>query len=240
MFQESLLESGGAPNVRRSWTTFASTVVQAALIATAALLPLVRPDVLPKPVREMPMLMPGGVSRATEAPNQAATRAPAGAVVSARSITAPLRIPAHVGEDGGPGVSSTSTVGNPSSTEDVEIPGWVPLGPTARVLPPPLPPTRSRPVQLSQGVTQGLLVSAPKPVYPQAAKVARIQGDVQLRAVISRNGEIEQLQVASGNPLLVTAAMDAVRRWKYRPYLLNGAPTEVETEITVRFVLSSE
>ena len=58
-----------------------------------------------------------------------------------------------------------------------------------------------------------------------------------LRAIISRDGAIENLQVLSGHPMLVPAAVDAVRQWRYRPYVLNGEPVEVETEVTVNFVL---
>ncbi len=241
MFQDSLLESAGAPSQRRGWTTLASTLVQAALIATAALLPILRPELLPQPARELPIAVPGGAEHHPVAPASSGSRSSPASTVPVHAITAPLRIPAHVSADGEVAMSNFSAIGNPwSSGDGVEIPGWIPLGPTARALPPPPPPTRSRPVQLSQGVTQGFLISAPKPAYPQAARIARIQGDVELRAVISRSGEIEQLQVVSGNPLLVTAALDAVRRWKYRPYLLNGSPTEVETQVTVRFVLSAD
>ncbi len=66
----------------------------------------------------------------------------------------------------------------------------------------------------------------------------RVQGQVVLRAMISREGTIENLQVLSGHPMLVRAAVDAVRQWRYRPYLLNGEPVEVETEVRVNFILS--
>ena len=75
-----------------------------------------------------------------------------------------------------------------------------------------------------------------QPDYPSLARQARIQGLVVLRAMISREGAIENLQVLSGHPMLVRAAMDAVRQWRYRPYVLNGEPVEVETEVKVNFV----
>jgi len=75
-------------------------------------------------------------------------------------------------------------------------------------------------------------------MYPPLAKAARIQGPVRLQAIISKQGTIENLQVLIGHPMLVTAAVQAVRQWRYRPYVLNGEPVEVETEITVNFVLS--
>jgi TonB family protein len=77
-----------------------------------------------------------------------------------------------------------------------------------------------------------------QPIYPPLARQARIQGTVQLRAIISKTGTIENLVAVSGHPMLVPAALNAVRQWRYRPFLLNSAPIDVETEITVNFVLS--
>jgi len=77
-----------------------------------------------------------------------------------------------------------------------------------------------------------------EPVYPMTAKLAHIQGSVVLRAVISKDGAIENLAVVSGHPMLVKAAIDAVSQWRYRPYMLNGDPYEVETQVTVNFVLN--
>lgn len=85
---------------------------------------------------------------------------------------------------------------------------------------------------------EGNLIYRVQPEYPEIARQIRVQGPVQLRAIISKTGTIEHLAVESGHPMLVKAAMDAVRQWRYRPYLLNGEPIEVETEITVNFVLS--
>ena len=85
---------------------------------------------------------------------------------------------------------------------------------------------------------EGNLIHRVQPDYPPLARQARIQGQVVLRAMISREGTIENLQVLSGHPMLVQAAVDAVRQWRYRPYVLNGEPVEVETQVTVNFVLS--
>jgi protein TonB len=70
------------------------------------------------------------------------------------------------------------------------------------------------------------------------AKAARIQGDVVLKAIIDREGNIQDLQLMSGHPMLAPAAIEAVKQWRYRPYLLNGQPVEVETTITVIFTLT--
>jgi len=86
---------------------------------------------------------------------------------------------------------------------------------------------------------EGNLIQRVQPEYPPLARQARIQGIVILRAIISREGRIEKLQLVSGHPMLVQAAIDAVRQWRYRPYLLNDQPVEVETQITVNFTLTS-
>jgi len=85
---------------------------------------------------------------------------------------------------------------------------------------------------------EGNLVHRVQPEYPALARQVRIQGLVVLRAIISRDGTIENLQALSGHPLLVPAALNAVRQWRYRPYVLNGEPVEVETEVKVNFILS--
>jgi protein TonB len=93
-------------------------------------------------------------------------------------------------------------------------------------------------VRVSQGVTQGLLIRKIQPAYPPLARQARIQGSVLLQAEISREGTIVNLRLVSGHPMLAPAALEAVKQWRYRPYILNGEPVEVETQITVNFTLS--
>jgi protein TonB len=94
-------------------------------------------------------------------------------------------------------------------------------------------------IRVSQGVSRGLLVSRVEPTYPPMAKMARVQGQVVLHAVISREGTIENLRVVSGHPMLIQSALDAVKQWRYKPYLLNNEPVEVETEVVVDFRLTS-
>ena len=84
---------------------------------------------------------------------------------------------------------------------------------------------------------QGNLIHRVEPVYPPIAKLTGVQGTVLIKALISTDGRIDQAQVVSGSPLLSPAALEAIRQWRYRPYFLNGGPIEVETEITVNFVL---
>jgi protein TonB len=102
-------------------------------------------------------------------------------------------------------------------------------------LPPPPPAIRHPAVSR---MMEGNLVHRVQPDYPPLARQTRVQGQVVLRAMISREGAIENLQVLSGHPMLIPAAVNAVRQWRYRPYVLNGEPVEVETQVTVNFVLS--
>ena len=112
--------------------------------------------------------------------------------------------------------------------------------------PPPPPPVKKEEpkaatpqrIRVGGNVQQAKLVRQPRPVYPPLAKQARIQGVVKLNAIISRDGTIQNLSVISGHPLLVPAAMDAVKQWVYQPTLLNGEPVEVVTQIDVNFTLS--
>ena len=92
-------------------------------------------------------------------------------------------------------------------------------------------------VRVASEVSTGLLISKVPPQYPDHAKRARIQGQVVLQAWIGRNGDVEQLSIVSGHPLLAPAAIAAVGQWKYMPYLLNGEAVRIETQIVVNFRL---
>ena len=95
-------------------------------------------------------------------------------------------------------------------------------------------------VRVSSGVESGLLQSRVAPIYPTLARQARIQGTVILKAVISREGDVQDISLVSGHPMLAPAAIEAVKQWKYRPYLLNGEAVVVETQVQVNFVLSDK
>ncbi len=98
------------------------------------------------------------------------------------------------------------------------------------------PPTIKREFRTSR-MLEGSLIRRVQPVYPPLARSARIQGSVVLAAIISKDGSMENLKLISGHPMLVPAALQAVSQWRYRPYVLNGEAIEVETQITVNFIL---
>lgn len=92
-------------------------------------------------------------------------------------------------------------------------------------------------VRVSQGVMQGLLISKQPPIYPEEARTSHIEGTVLVAMEISRDGKVCRILLISGHPLLAPAAINAVKQWKYRPYILNGQPIEVETQAQVNFTL---
>ena len=133
-----------------------------------------------------------------------------------------------VGGGGGPAI--------PGATgEGPYIPGA--FGGRSVAPPPPEPVARPAPIHRSEGVMEAMLVRRIQPVYPPVARMMHLSGIVILHATIGTDGAVHKLSVMSGNPILVQAAVAAVRDWRYRPTLLSGQPVEVETEITVKFIL---
>jgi len=108
---------------------------------------------------------------------------------------------------------------------------------TLLVAPPPPKPNVSRITKGGQ-VQAASLINKVTPQYPPLARQTRISGTVRLHAIIAKDGSVQELNVISGHPLLVQAALDAVRQWRYRPTLLNGEPVEVDTTVDVIFSLN--
>ena len=241
MFEDSLIESAGRIRTKRGWTTLLSLVLQVLLVGFLVLVPLIYTEALPKAQLVSFLVAP---------PPPPPPPPPAAEVIRAVKVIqtdivdgqlrAPTKIPEKVQmitEDEPPPTMSSGVVGG--------VPGGVPGGQMGGVLggiisstPVAVPKVAPSRVRVSQGVVSGLAISQPKPLYPQMARMARVQGAVVLQAVISKSGAIENLRVVSGHPMLQQSALDAVRQWRYRPYLLNGEPVEVETQITVNFNLA--
>jgi protein TonB len=167
------------------------------------------------------------------------------AVIDPTKLIAPGRIPTSIDRTPdepapNPGALFPGAIraeGNGSGGD--AIPGFIP-GPGTTVAPRPEPrPATPQRIKVSDGVTTGMLIFRVQPVYPPLARMSRVQGAVQLHAVIGRDGTIQNLTTLSGHPMLVPAAVEAVRQWRYRPYLLNGEPVEVETQVTVNFTLGN-
>ena len=93
-------------------------------------------------------------------------------------------------------------------------------------------------IRVSEKVSQGLLIKSVNPPYPEEARHGHIQGQVVLKVLIDMEGNVESVSLVSGHPLLAPPAIEAVKQWKYKPFLLEGKPSEVETQIVVNFTLS--
>lgn len=233
------LESAWDHSARRGWTTLASFGFQAMAVCLLLLVPLIWVQGPPKlewfggltvPVPRMaapeataPHIRPGSFSNMSGGRVQLPSYIPRHAAV----IDDGGVLPPSIGE-GGPGIS------DPAASPDGVL---FTTGTALPTLIEKKPPAPTHPLIVSRWAEGGLIYRV-QPTYPPLARQARIQGTVQLRAIISKTGAIENLQAIGGHPMLISAALNAVRQWRYRPYLLNGEPVEVETEITVNFVLS--
>jgi protein TonB len=220
------------------------------LVGAMALVPLIYTEALPKAVWMEVLRAPSPPPPPpSSVGTQASPRATRG-VSSDAILKAPPSIPPTIAqihdEPLPPAELVPMSIAVPGATPGGQYDGardavWRKILGTATPEPPP--PQRSKaalPVRIRVGgiVSAARLIYQPKPEYPEIAKMTRTEGAVEFEAVIGKDGTIEELKVLRGHPLLVKAALEAVRRWRYQPTLLNGEPIEVVTEITVNFKLA--
>jgi len=246
LFSDSLLESAAPEQRRRSLATTFSFAFQCVVIGILLLLPLMFTEALPTQ-QLLTMLVTAPPPPPPPPPAVAqVVKIVQTDVLNTGQLRTPTRIPHKVEmireEESPPPAMSGGVVGG--------IPGGIPGGQLGGVIGgiisssgnstafiPKVEPVKR--IRISQGVTQGMVISKIEPTYPKIALSARVTGVVLVKAVISREGTITELQVIKGHPILVPAAIEAVKQWLYRPYLLNGAPVEVETYISVTFQIAS-
>src|SRR5208282_423918 len=243
MFEDSLIESGGKLKTKRGRTSVVAFVFEFMIIGVMVLIPLIFTEALPKGQMMFLLVAP---------PPPPPPPPPAAAVVQHVKVIqtdivngelrTPTKIPQKVKmiqeDEAPPAMASTGVVGG--------VPGGIPGGSMGGVIgsvlssTPTVAPHIATPqrVRVSSGVSSGLLIRKVNPTYPPLARQARIQGTVVLQAQISKDGSIENLQLISGHPMLAPAAIEAVKQWKYKPYLLNGEPVEVDTQVQVNFTLA--
>jgi periplasmic protein TonB len=239
MFLDSLLDSAWANRSHRGWTTLISFAAQALGVGVLLCLPFIYTQGLPE-LKLIRILL-------------ASPASPPGPPPSAAHQRSSTPISASIGErllsgDKSPRVIARVSEANALPPLNPAGGTWIPDGigegsgsvlysianVTHAVVPPPPPIHKLRVSRMMEGN----LIHKVLPEYPPAARAARIQGPVVLRAIIGKDGGIANLRVLSGHPVLVKAAMDAVSQWRYRPYNLSGEPVEVETQVTVNFVLA--
>jgi periplasmic protein TonB len=221
----------------------ASIILEAALVAALLLWPLITLGKLPRQFYVTPAPPYHGGSAAAPGPSRGnPTNHPDGHAKLPQIMVQPPSIPSHVQEspsDEAPGISSgfgpgsTNVPGGGAGPGDL-LPGGSDSGPAIPVRPAAAP---EKPRPMSEGVMEAALTHRVQPEYPTAAKLIHLQGAVRLRAVIGKDGSVSELEVLSGNPILVQAAVVAVREWRYRPTRLNNETVEVVTYITVNFIL---
>jgi periplasmic protein TonB len=216
----------------RRWTALASFLLQAALAAATLAYPLLHPGSLPQVVH--PRLLPLSAEATASEPQTNLHRGTNSAPIL------PIMVSAHEIRHR-PASSDGQAAGPAPSTDFNRL-----IGGNGEGLPglifteqlQPLPTLSVRPEAVRRSlIIEGNLIHKVEPQYPTLAKQLHIEGTVMLTALISREGTIERLEVERGPALLAKAALEAVRQWRYRPFFLNHQPIEVETEITVNFVL---
>ena len=217
----------------RGRALFASTCLEAAGLAVLLLWPLINPSVLPS----QPVLAPVPIFHSTpptnpEPPRVVEQHRPVRPIPGVTMLRQPPRIPERIatGDRGTPPPDDFLASNLPPGPGD----GFG-LNTTSEIARPASGPHLNRPVKMSGGVMEALLIHRVEPEYPRIAILMHITGTVELRAIIGTDGTIQNLQVVSGNALLVNAAVAAVRQWRYQPTRLSGQPVEVETLITVQF-----
>ncbi len=248
MFEQSFVIDGGT--ARKRWTMMASVTGQVIAVAIAMLIPLAYTDKLPRAILLTttlfaPPLRPPPPGRQVErrAAVDSITPQP---TFRLREFVQPSRIPAVTpplvdAPEYAPTAATTTAIGRFANG----IPGGLELGQT--IAPPPPKPVMAKveppvkptgPVRVGGNVLAAKIITRVVPPYPPIAKAARISGTVHLLGVIAKDGTIQKLQVISGHPLLVQAALDAVRQWTYRPTYLNNEVVEVMAPIEVNFTLA--
>lgn len=237
MFEDSLVESVGRIRTRSHRYVAGSFLLEAMLVAFLIVLPWIYPAALPSKFLAVPLIAPPHAS-VPQTPEQRAAASPiAQPEMIASTITAPSRIPNSIirvidaappGDVVGIGIGGGPGPGLPAAISGTGTPPIVPAVRPAR-------PTG--PMRVSAGVAAGQLVAPIRPVYPPIAVATHTQGTVVVAATISPQGTIENVKVLSGPALLVPAAVEAIERARYRPWMLSGQAVEVETTINVVFTL---
>lgn len=230
MFDQLVISGARGIKTNKPWTVVLSAAVQVGILVVLVLIPLIYTEALDPRLAAMSLVAPPPPPPPPPPPAIVKTvKAPR--IVQLNKMVAPTVIPKTVNivKDEAPVIYSNSDVGVAGGT------GSVLGGILGNAAPPPPKPAAPQRIRVGGNVEAGARINNVTPEYPAIAKVAHISGTVVLHAVIAKDGSIEQLEYVSGPPMLVKSAMDAVKQWRYKPYLLNGDPVEVETTINVDF-----
>jgi protein TonB len=237
MFNDLLESTLLKKKTNKSWSVALSTVVQMMIMGVLVLVPLIHTEALPKTMLSTILVAPPPPPPPPPAQPVRATAHQTERLMRGGVLMAPLKIPKDVIVYKEPELPPEEPNSRATNSIFDNIPGQEILGSSGPAVPPA--PKLATPPRIKQGgtVTAASIINQTRPVYPTLAMQARIQGNVVLHAIIDKDGGVAQLEVISGHPLLVQAALDAVKQWRYRPTLLNEEPVEVDTTITVTFTM---
>ena len=240
MFDDLVESSVVRKKTNTGWAVILSTIVQVAVLLVLILIPLIYTQALPKGMLTTLLIAPPPPPPPPPPPAEAPKIVkPVARLIQQGKLMQPRAIPKQVEVFKEAELPPEAPVaGGVLGGLDNGLLGGLGAGPAVAAPPPPPPaaPKQTR-IKLGGQVVAAKLVAQPQPVYPPLARQARIQGNVVLHAIIDKDGRVGELQVISGHPLLVQSALEAVKNWRYQPTQLNGDPVEVDTTITVSFVL---
>ena len=238
MFDDLVESSVVRKKTNTGWAVILSTIVQVCVLIVLVLIPLIYTQALPKAMMATLLIAPPPPPPPPPPPAEAPKIVkPVARLIQQGKLMQPRAIPKQVEVFKEAELPPEAPVaGGVLGGVDNGLLGGLGAGPAVAAPPPPPPPKATR-IKLGGQVVAAKLVAQPQPVYPPLARQARIQGNVVLHAIIDKDGRVGELQVISGHPLLVQSALEAVRNWRYQPTQLNGDPVEVDTTITVSFVL---
>ncbi len=241
MFNDLVESSVAKKKTDKGWAVTLSIFVQCFILGVLILLPLLYTQALPRVLMNMVLTAPAPpapaapISATAVRVTRPVARFMSGGVLRApRAIPSAIEIFAEPALPPEPGDGETN--GFQSANALSSALDSIGRGSNAPAPPPPPQPAQSR-VKLGGQVAEARLTNRVQPIYPVLARQAGITGVVVLHAIIAKDGSVSQLEIVSGHPLLVQAALDAVRQWRYQPEVLNGDPVEVDTTITVNFQL---
>ncbi|MGA8144422.1 MAG: energy transducer TonB [Candidatus Acidiferrales bacterium] len=222
-----------------------SIVFEAALLAAIILWPLFSPGVLATQYIVTPTPPYSGGGGAANHSHAMRHHSPASALLQVcRAVCAPVIHPSAPLSNSEPpdiDLNESESAGNGGGPGNLGVGPGVPGGLGDRTVvpePPHAEEPQARPTRLSEGVMAALLVHRVDPSYPRVARAMHLSGVVHLHAIIGKDGAVRELAAVDGNPILANAAKAAVQNWRYRPTMLSGEAVEVETYITVNFVLN--
>ena len=240
MFDEMVVSSPNPKKTNKPWTVILSMIFQVAFLAVLILIPLIYTEALPKTMMATLLVAPPPPPPPPPPPiAQVVHVKPQAHLMDAGKLVTPKVIPKDIKiiKEDAPDMSGMQggVVGGVAGGQMGGVIGGV-IGGVGAAPPPPKPAQQ----RIRQGgqVQAAKLMNKVQPLYPPLARQTRISGTVRLHAIIAKNGTVEQLEVISGHPLLVQAALDAVRQWKYQATTLNGEAVEVDTTIDVIFSLN--